>query len=386
MMSTIRCSMAILTLLLAAPLLAQDAESDNELERLPLAALLIGDGNYERARNVLAGVDVDDPELDRARFHTLNGLVALNLEELALAVSEFRAAIDAGQDEPLIWLYLAQAHFSQEQYPETLAALDGAGSEATNVPSVFLMRAQSHWQLSEFDLAWQVLGQGRDRFPDRAGEFARRQVFLLVDQGLYQEAAAIGREFLGQTRAGPDDALAIGNALRQAGQFAEAAEILEGARLASPDNVNIYRVLAHTYLADDKLLAAAEVLRLAALRDPTLLVEAAELYRRSGWLMQALTLNAAIIDQSAKLKQRLAILIELQRFDQAAGMQPDLVRTGLINDEDIRYALAYALFKISDFDAAEAQLARLERPDLFRKAVELRRVMGQCADQPWLCN
>jgi tetratricopeptide (TPR) repeat protein len=364
----------------------EGGSSDEELERLPLAALLIGDGNYERARQVLAAVDLDDPELDRVRFHTLSGLIALNLNELALAVREFRAAIDAGQDEPVVWLYLAQAHYGQEQYVETLYALDRAGPDATRIPSVYLIRSQAHWQLEEYEAAWQVLAEGRRIFPDRAGEFARRQVFLLVDQGLYQEAADQGRRYLTEQNAGPDDALAIGNALRQSGQYDEAARILETARLAHPEQVNLSRLLAHTYLADDKVLGAAEVLRQAAIYDPALVGEAAELYRRAGWLMEALTLNAGIIDQSQKLKQRLAILIELQRFDQAAGMEADLTRTGLLEDEDIRYALAYAHFKSGDFDKAEAQLSLLERADLFRKALELRRVMEQCADQPWLCG
>jgi tetratricopeptide (TPR) repeat protein len=363
-----------------------DDAADSELERLPLAALLIGDGNYERARQVLAAVNVDDPELDLIRYHTLSGLVALNLNELALAVREFRAAIDAGQDEPVVWLYLAQAYFGQEQWVETLYALDRAGPEATRLPSVFLIRSQAHWQLEEYQQAWAVLSEGRQVFPDRAGDFARRQVFLLVEQGLYQEAADQGRRFLAGQSAGPEDALAIGNALRQSGQYLEAARILEQARLAYPDKVDLSRLLAHTYLSSERVLGAAEVLRQAAIYDPRLLGEAAELYRRAGHLMEALTLNAAIIDQNQKLKQRLAILVELQRFEQAAAMEPDLVRTGLLEDEDIRYALAYAYFKNGEFDRAEAQLSRLERADLFRKATELRRVMEQCADQPWLCG
>jgi len=378
---------ALLMVVVALPVWAQEgASSEEELERLPLAALLIGDGNYERARQVLAAVDLDDPELDRVRYHTLSGLIALNLNELALAVGEFRAAIDAGQDEPVVWLYLAQAHYGQEQFIETLYALDRAGPDATRIPSVYLIRSQSHWQLEEYEAAWQVLAEGRRIFPDRAGEFARRQVFLLVDQGLYQEAADQGRRYLAERSAGPEDALAIGNALRQSGQYDEAARILETARLANPEQVNLSRLLAHTYLASDRVLGAAEVLRQAAIYDPALLSEAAELYRRAGWLMEALTLNAGIIDQSQKLKQRLAILIELQRFDQAAAMEADLTRTGLLEDEDIRYALAYAHFKSGDFEQAEAQLSRLERADLFRKALELRRVMEQCADQPWLCG
>lgn len=385
MKALVRMLLALTLLGVAGPVVSQ-GESDEDLERLPLAALLVGDGNYERARQVLAAVDVEDPELDRVRYHTLNGLVALNLNELPMAVREFRSAIDAGQTEPLIWLYIAQAYFGQQMYTETLAALEAAGEEATRLPSVFLMRAQAHWELDEYADAWSIFSRGRELFPDRASEFARRQVFLLVDQGLYQEAADQGRQFLETEAATTQDAIAIGNALRQAGQLDEAAEILEQIRLTAPDNITLARVLAHTYLAQEKPLAAAHLLREAAVYDPELVGEAAELFRRAGWLMQALTLNSQIIDQTAKLKQRLAILIALKRYEQAAGMHQDLARVGLIEDEDIRYAVAYAYFKVGDFERSEQQLSRLERSDLFRKATELRRVMSQCADEPWLCG
>ena len=380
-------------LLLAGAARAQDPGTEGPVEdvdRLPLAALLIGDGNYPRARAVLAGVDLDDEALDLVRYHTLAGLVALNLDEHALAVREFGDAIAAGQTEPVVWLYLAQAHFSQEQFVEALDALDRAGPETTRIPSVYLMRAQANWQLERYEEAWAVLAEGRAIFPDRASEFARRQVFLLVDQGLYQEAAEQGRAFLETERAGIDDAIAIGNALRQSGQYVEAARILEDARVQAPGNATVAKVLSHTYLDQDMTLAAAEVMRQAAAFDPALVSEAAELYRRAGWLMEALALNAQVIDQAKKFKQRLAIFIELGRFDQAAGMRDDLARTGLLDDpregEDIRYALAYANFKTGDFAAAEDQLVTLERADLFRKATELRRVMAQCADEPWLCR
>ncbi|MBY6204784.1 tetratricopeptide repeat protein [Halomonas denitrificans] len=391
--ASIGALLSLALLLVGAGASAQEAggaESVETMDRLPLAALLIGDGNYQRARTVLSAVDPDAEDLDRVRYYTLSGLVALNLEEHALAVREFRAAIEAGQSEPVVWLYLAQAHFSQEEFAEALDALDRAGPEATDLPSVFLMRAQAHWQLEQYDAAWSVLADGRSRFPDRAGDFARRQVFLLVDRGLYQEAADQGRAFLETERAGIEDAIAIGNALRQSGQHDEAAGILEAARVEAPDNVTLAKVLSHTYLDQDMTLAAAEVMRQAAAFDSSLVSEAAELYRRAGWLMEALTLNAQVIDQAKKFKQRLAIFIELGRFDQAAGMRDDLERVGLLDDpqqgQDIRYALAYANFKAGDFAAAEDQLVTLERADLFRKATELRRVMDQCADEPWLCR
>jgi len=364
-----------------------DLEDPREpVEFLSLAAVLIGDGNYQRARNVLGRVDTRADGIDLARYHTLAGLVALNLDELPLAATEFEHAIAAGQDQPVVWLYLAQAYFGQQLYGKTLDALDNAGPENTRVPSVFMMRAQAHWELENYAAAWRVLGHGRVEFPDRAGDFARRQVFLLVDQGLYQEAADQGLKFLESGIATSDDAVAIGNALRETGQYQQAAVILEKARLSAPGNVMLGKVLSHVYLDQGRELAAADVMRTAALYDNSLASDAAELYKRAGWLIQALSLNARIIDQPKKLKQRLAIFLELNRFEQAAGMEQDLARVGLLGDEDIRYALAYALFKSGDFARAEQHLQQLTRSDLFRRAVELRRAMEQCAESPWMCG
>jgi len=392
--------MRVLILLLLAATIAvplsswsqQDADPaglddpQEPVEFLSLAAVLIGDGNYQRARNALARVDTRAEEVDLARYHTLAGLVALNLDELPLAATEFEAAIDAGQSDPVVRLYLAQAYFGQGRYDETLEQLAQAGDEATRVPSIFLMRAQAHWALKDYAAAWHVLGEGRAEFPDRAGDFARRQVFLLVDQGLYQEAADQGLQYLESGLATSDDAVAIGNALRETGQFQQAAVILEKARLSAPDNVLLGKVLSHVYLDQGRALAAADVMRTTALYDSDLASDAAELYKRAGWLIQALSLNAQVIDQSKKLKQRLAIFLELNRFDQAAGMEQDLTRVGLLTDEDIRYALAYALFKSGDFERSEQHLQQLTRSDLFRRAVELRRAMEQCAESPWMCG
>ena len=365
---------------------SSEVEPEQPVEFLSLAAVLIGDGNYQRARNALAGVDTNAEGVDLARYHTLSGLVALNFDELPLAAGHFEDAIAAGQAQPVVWLYLAQSYFGQEMYREALGALDEAGEDATRVPSVFMMRAQAHWQLGDYRSAWDWLWRGSEAFPERSSDFVRRQVFLLVDQGLFQEAADRGIAFLESGRAASDDAVAIGNALRQAGEAGQAAVILEKARAADPENPLIGKVLSRAYLDQGHTLAAADVMRTAAIRDPELVSDAAELYRRAGWPVQALTLNAQVIDQKQKLKQRLAIFVEMQRFEQAAGMEQDLQRVGLLDDEDLRYALAYALFKSGDFDRAEGHLQQLSRADLFRRATELRRAMEQCADAPWLCG
>ncbi|HEY7906888.1 MAG TPA: tetratricopeptide repeat protein, partial [Wenzhouxiangella sp.] len=286
---------------------------------------------------------------------------------------------------PVIYLYLAQAHFGAEDYEKTISALDAAGDSTTQIPSAFLIRAQALWFLGRLDQAWAVLNEGRVVFPDRATDFARRQVFLLVERELYQAALEAGRELLVLADGDISDALALANALINAGQAPEAAALLEEALLRAPTDATVAKLLAQAYLVQDMPLAAAEVLRAGAYHNPDLLIEAAELFRQTGRLTEALTLNGQAIDQPKKLKQRLAILIGLSRFNQAAAMAEDLERVQLLDEEHIRYALAYALFKTGDFEAARAELFFLENPENFRKATELRRVMNECEQQPWLC-
>lgn len=381
----LRAGLVVLVLGLSVPLSAQSNDPEEAIDRLPLAALLIGDGNYDRARQVLAAVDTESDGFDAPRYHTLAGLVALNLKEYRLAVVEFRQAIASGQDAPVLYLYLAQAHFGAEDYASTLEALDDAGESATQIPSAFFIRAQALWSLGRLDEAWAVLNQARELFPDRARDFARRQVFLLVDQGLFQAALILARDLVVLSEGDISDALAVGNALINANQAPEAAVLLEEAMLRAPDDATVAKLLAQSYLVQGMPLAAAEVLRMGSYYNSDLLIEAAELFRQTGRLTEALTLNGQAIDQPKKLKQRLAILIGLERFNQAAAMIDDLERVQLLDEEDIRYALAYAFFKTGDFEAARSQLFFLESPENFRKATELRRVMSECEQQPWLC-
>ncbi len=160
---------------------------------------------------------------------------------------------------------------------------------------------------------------------------------------------------------------------------------LEQAQLSFPDSPDVKKVLAHVYIERDQMSVAADLLYQAALLDPALMAEAAELYRRSGQTYRALSLNSQLSNQPEKLRQRLALYLEMGRFEQAAAMELPLTRVGLLEDEDIRYAIAYALFKTGDFPAAEKQLAALNRPDLFRKAAELRRAIQDCTAESWKC-
>ena len=371
-------------LLTAASLPTHAKTASDQPDFLELAAVLASDGNYDKAAIEYAKVDAADPELDAIKYYTLGGLIALNRQQPEAAVAAFERAIAAGQSEPTIYLYLAQAQFGLERYADVLKTLDRAGAAFDTLAPVFLMRAQAHWLLKDHTQAFAVLADGARRFPANT-QFLRREVFFLMELGLYQEAAARGQQYLAVAEGKEEDYVAIGNALKRARQFDGALLFLKSARMKFPESQNVIKVLAATYLEKGEPLAAGELMYRASLSDPTLKPEAAELFRRAKLYARALAVNAQIEDQPLKLKQRLGILIELGRFAEVRGMELALTRTRLLEDEDVRYALAYALFKEGDFAAAEAHLTKLTKPDLFRKATELRQSMQDCAAERWRC-
>lgn len=380
-MSGLRNLAPLVLLLVFAPLFAAD---EDEVDYVALAAQLVRDAHYDRAAEALAKVDPAVEGVDLITYHTARGMVALEQQKQEEAAEDFTAAIAAGQTDPLIHLYRAQAYFGLQRYDVAVRALDAAGEGVHNLAAAWLMRAHAQWMLGWRQAALDTLTRAQNQFPANT-HFLRRQVFYLIDAGLYQEAAELGRDYLRRAEPKAADYAAIGTALRQSKSYDEALRFLEPARLRFPQDSAIAKALAQTWLERGDTLAAAEILAQQAEREPELLPEAAELFRRAGHAVRALALNARVVDQSKKLKQRVGILVQLRRYEQVAGMEDALYRVGLLHDEDVRYALAYAFFKGGDFETTEKHLSALTRPELFRKAAELRRLMQECTDARWAC-
>jgi len=361
-----------------------DAKPADDVDHLDLAALMLRDGNIDRALLALDQADTQAEGFDQSRYHSLRGMAYMRGNQPELAQTELQAAIATGSVDTVVYVYLAQISYQLEDYKGALAALDAAGSELQQLPSVYHMRAQSYWLLDQPEEALATLDLATELFP-QDDSFLRRKVFYLVDMGLFQRAVVLGREYLDSGAAKLEDYLAFGNALRSSGELDEAAVLLENAQLIYPESAEVKKVLAHVYIDRGEINAAADVLYQAALLQPGLMTEAAELYRRAGQYHRALALNGQLADQPEKLRQRLALYLQMESFEQAAAMELPLRRVGLLQEEDLRYAIAYALFKIGDFPAAEEQLSQLTRPDLFRKAAELRRSIADCNTDRWKC-
>jgi len=375
---------AMLTGLTSTTLVADEAD-ETDVDYLELASLMLKDNNLERAETALSQVDREREGFDLQRFHVLSGLLQVRQGENQAAIDAFQAAKKLGEVDAVINVYLAQSAFALEQYALVIESLNSAGERMARIPSVYHMRGQAHWLLKQHDMAIAVMDQASLIFPADAS-FQRRKIFYLIELGLNSTAAELGQAYLEQHQADAADYVAIGNALRVSGNLILALRFLERAKLIFPHDADVTKSLAATYISNQSYHAAANLVHQLALSDPALLSEAAELYRRAGQRHLALTLNSQVEDQKQKLKQRLGLLIELQNYEQAASMEQDIKRVRIDDDENIQYALAYALFKVGDYEQAESYLSRITDTQLFQKAVEVRKIMADCADEPWRCQ
>jgi tetratricopeptide (TPR) repeat protein len=214
----------------------------------------------------------------------------------------------------------------------------------------------------------------------------RHRVMLLLSMGLYLAALEHGEELLVHERSTADDHVAIAEALRRGNQLARAILVLEVAHLMYPDDEAILRQLAQSYLDHGWPLSAARLMDEASYQNPSLRVDVAELYRRAGKLLLALHINAQVLDQPAKVRQRLGILIELGRFEQAVALEPRLSRLGLFEDESLRYAFAYSLYRVGELDRAERFLKGISDAACYDRSIALLKAIETCRNSEWMCE
>ena len=353
------------------------ARSASSEDPLSLVALLIQDGNLNRAEAVLDRISpAVDGDLDTGRYWTLQGLVSLRQGDPAQAADALTRALDLveGGPDPQLVLSLARARVLSGDQRAALEALARGGEILDAFPSAYLIAARAHRDLSEPGQAWTWLERGAERFPHQV-DFVRQQVLLLVEMGLSQEAGLRAHALLGRPDGTADDALTVAEAFRSNGDHARAASVLEEARLRFGGDDRLQVRLASVYAGADQPLAAARLLQVASGADPDLADEAAELFRRAGKLDAALMMNGQVADPVEKARQRFGLLLDGQDFARAVALQPRLSRLGLLDDDAVRYGLAYGWFRLEDFDRCEDLLAGISDPRIFRQATELRRAI-----------
>lgn len=155
------------------------SKSAEQVDYLSLAALMIKNDDYVRAAEALKNVDQNNEKLDKKRFYTLSGIISLNRELYLKSITEFKSAIHAGEENKVIYVYLAQSYMGLEKYAEAIAQLDKVGELDTTMPGIWMLRSQAHWLNKEAGEAWNVLAEAQRMFLEEK-IFLRNKIFYAI--------------------------------------------------------------------------------------------------------------------------------------------------------------------------------------------------------------
>lgn len=332
-----------------------------EPDRLALAARLIADDHPDRAVEVLA--DFEPPKKERGRYHTLLGMAAFESGDATTAAAQLTEAV-AYEVPPVAWLTLAAA---REQLGDLPGALDALATPAIDeLPAAWVLRGRVRFGLDQHDAAFTAISDGSARFPDHAGLRQERFRQLLALQLFHQVATDAPEALQG---ADEDRWVFVLDGLLEAPH--EALAFGEAMLLVHPDSVRARVGLASACLALERNACAGAFLAEAAAWEPRYAVQAAECFRRDGDLHRALYLNSLVVDPAEKARQRLGLLIESRSFTAASALDARITRLGLLEEEAVAYALAYAHAQTGRRERAEQLITRLTDPGFVRQGTAL---------------
>ncbi|MBF0199536.1 MAG: tetratricopeptide repeat protein [Planctomycetes bacterium] len=343
---------------------------EEEVDVLTLAALMIKDGHFDRAKEMLSSVDTTKENFDHGRHQMLIGLVGLQTGKYEDARNAFEKAVQHGKGEPLLFIYLAQVYNILQEYERTLWALEQTGPMLFQFPDLLGVKAQCQWALKKFPLAIATLEDAQKRYKKRSS-FSMRIISYMIELGLYQEAMARSDLFLQSYSENPESYLVVGEAMRRAKQYDKAVLVLEKGTMKYQDNDKLLLSLAHSYLQAKKYLTAARLFEKASLKDQKFLKESIGLYRLASQYWKAEYLNAQVNDTKKKLGQWIEILLAQEKFEEVAVLVGRIEKVGLLEEDKTRYAVSYALFRTGEYDECERLLKGIRSAKIFKQGVSL---------------
>jgi tetratricopeptide (TPR) repeat protein len=403
---------------------AGDDKPMAEVDHLAIATLMIYDGRFDKAIEELSQVDRSAGNFDEARYYTIRGVLDSKMEEYEKAIVNYTKAIRAnqaktfeaprenkttkylfsiGKDEieetpepefdgekikkeklEKLHAYLAQAYYKVKDYANTAKHLDLAGERGRDRAALFALRAECYWKIKQHDDAVHALNSGLGFFPEDS-TLLKQKYYYFAELGLFQAAVENAKKYMAVVDADADEYIILAQLLMEAGQTTEAAKILELARGKFPESAKIDMLLGHAYMKKEMMHTTAYLFKQGAYHDRKYLKDAVEMHRRIKDYSHAIFLNAQMDDKVEKLKQLVAIVLERGEYEKVIGVKDELGRYNLLDDDNIRYALAYSYYMAKDYDQAEFHLKKIQDNELFSKGTVIRRNIEKCRENSMGC-
>ena len=403
---------------------AMESDTPTEIDHLAIATIMIHDGRFEKAEAELSKVDPSSEKIDAADYYTIRGVLDFKQDRNKNAIENYLKAIDATkkktflppknpekqkylfsigksktEEEPEIafvgkkikkekleklYLYLSQAYYKIQDYANTARHLDFAGDRGTDRPELFSLRAECYWKLEQFSDAINSINRGLKHFPDNAN-LLKQKYYYFAELELYQSAIETAYRYMTVTQADAKEYIILAQLLTESGQVDEAAKVLEKAKGIFPENAKITMLLGHIYMKKDMEHTAAYFFKAGAYHDKQYLKAAVEMHRRIKDYPHAIFLNTQMSDKVEKLKQKVAILLDRAEYEKVIGLKDDMDRYSLLDDDNMRYALAYSYYMAKDYPNAEKHLKMIQDDKLFIKGTTILKNIEKCRENSMEC-
>jgi len=412
----------LISLLLNSILYAKD--SIDEVDHLALATLMIYDANYEKAKEELSLVDKKSDKYDAAKYFTVLGVLNSKEKKTQAAIDAYIKAIEATKTKVFtapvafskekylfsiasadaekskapkfdpeakrqekieqLYMYLTQEYYKLQDYKNTVASLEKAGLQGQSRAGLYTLRAECYYKQGLHEQTFAALNTGIKKFPEDS-TLLKQKFYYFADLKLYQAAIDASKVYMSKVGVSSQEYIALAQMLIGANEIDSAIKLLEESKLRFPKEPSIGILLGHMYLKKDMKFTTAHIFDESSYYDKKYLKDAVEMNRRAGNNLHALYLNTQNIDKVEKLKQKIAIYLNAGEYRKIIGLQKALERYKMLDDDNLRYALAYSFYMSDDYKNAEIQLKYISDSELFSKATVIRKNIEKCTNNPLEC-
>ena len=398
--------------------------TDDSINHIALATLMIYDAKYKKAYEELALVDKKSATYDEANYFTVLGVLNAKQSKTKKAIVAYKRAIQAtktkkflapkittkekylfsiGSDnsdkkkvayfdaeakrqEKLSGLYmnLTQQYYKLKDYKNSVASLESAGEAGKNRATLYTLRAECYYKQGFASKAISSLNAGIEKFPDNT-LLLKQKFYYFADLKLYQAAIETSKVYMQKVGVSSKEYIALSQMLIGANEIDTAIALLEESKLLFPKDAKIGILLGHMYLKKDMKHTTAHLFEESSYYDKQYLKDAVEMNRRAGNNLHALYLNTQNIDKVEKLKQKIAIYLNAGEYRKIIGLIKALKRYKMLDNDQLRYAVAYSYYMAGDYEKAEKHLKYIQDSELFSKATVIRKNIEKCTNNELEC-
>ena len=412
-----------LFLLFDFSLFAKESKDEIKVNHLSLSSLMIYDARYDKAQEELDLVDKKSDTFDASNYYSVAGVLYSKMGKTKESIQAYKKAIEATkvkifiapkvlekekylfsiasthkkkeilkfdaqkkrtQKVEQLYMYLTQEFYKLKDYKNTVASLENAGSTGQSREGLYTLRAECYYKQKMYSEAIDALNKGMKKFP-KGTKLLKQKFYYFADLKLYQAAIKTSKNYMQKVGVSAKEYITLAQMLIGANEINSAIELLEESKLKFPRDPKISLLLGHMYLKKDMKYTTAQLFEESSYYDKKYLKEAVEMNRQAGNNLHALYLNAQNIDKLEKLKQKIAIYLNAQEYRKIIGLQKALKRYKMLDDDNLRYALAYSYYMSGDYKNSELQLKYISDNELFSKATVIRKNIEKCTNNPMEC-